>query len=243
MSNAVSISTAGRLPVPLTAAGETLLRRFESALEDSSSSFSRMAIPAAAAPSDEARALMDRRLALVESWLMPAEDEVVTRAVGALQQILATQAVGEGGRSLAKGLYLSVLARYPAWAIEQACNRFAQGFVGDRKFMPSPGDLAHEVRRLIEPQVAERARLIRVLDAEVIPDPDPTMAEKARKAAADLAVRLAMPGEEWPTPVAEAEAATNHLEHLKAQGLGGLKLSDATVAKMLGRAAQQAELA
>ncbi|ACL63205.1 DUF1376 domain-containing protein [Methylobacterium nodulans] len=166
---------------------------------------------------------------------------VAWRSPGCSLPVLATQAVGEGGRTLAKGLYLSVLARYPAWAIEQACNRFAQGFAGDRKFMPSPGDLAHEVRRLIEPQVAERARLSRVLDAEVIPDPDPTMAEKARKAAADLAARLAMPGEERPTPEAEAEAATNHLEQLKAQGLGGLKLSEATVAKMLGRPAQHAE--
>ena len=172
---------------------------------------------------------MSRRLGLVETWLAPAPQAAVIRAVGSLRQVLATQETSEEGRAIAKGLYLAALVRYPAWAVEQVCNRYVNGFLGDRKFMPSPADLAHEVRKLIEPQVAERARLIRVLDAEVIADVDPEMAERARTAAADLAARLTMPlDDERAATAVETPGAI--LDRLKAEGLGGLKLSDTTLA-------------
>lgn len=229
MSSAVSISRAGGLPIPLTAAGETLLRRFESALEESSSSFTRMAIPAAAAPSAEARDLMQRRLALVEAWLEPADTNEVGRMIAGLAQVLAVQNAGQDAVSVAAGLYVSALGRYPAWAVGQVCRRYVDGLIGDRRFMPSPGEIAHEVRKLIEPQVAERARLIRALDAEVIADPDPEMAERARKAAADLAARLTMPLDDEGTATA-VETPGAILDRLKAEGLGGLKLSDTTLA-------------
>ena len=237
MTSAVSISRVGGLPVPLTAAGETLLRRFESALEENSSSFTHMAIPAAVAPSAEARDLMQRRLALVEAWLEPADTNEVGRMIAGLAQVLAVQNAGQDAVSVAAGLYVSALGRYPAWAVAQVCRRYVDGFIGDRRFMPSPGEIAHEVRKFIEPQVAERARLIRVLDAEVIPDPDPEMAEKARKAAAELADHLKRPMEE----VAAAESPGAVLDRLKAEGIGGLKLSDTTLASRRVASAPRAE--
>ncbi len=244
MTSVVSVSTRPSLPVPMTAAGETLLKGFENALQENSSSFSIMAIPAAAAPSAEDRQRMDRRLGAVEAWLAPAPAEIVTRGVGSLQQVLASQAIGEDGRRIARGLYIDALARYPAWAIEQVVQQYANGHLGDRRFMPSPGDMAHEVRKLIEPQVAERARLIRILDAEVITAPADTLSAEQQ---AELAQRLAeilgrakprIPAGEDPRAV--AGPAEHGLERLKALGMGGLQLSDAALASRKDRLRQEA---
>ncbi|MGF3026538.1 hypothetical protein ACQVP2_27410 [Methylobacterium aquaticum] len=161
-----------------------MLGRFEAALVPSSD-FRRMAIPAAAAPSGEARALMRDRLALVEGWLAPAGAAEVDRMIGSLMQVMAAPATSEDSQRIALGLYRSVLAPLPAWAVGAACRRFLDGTAGGGTFAPTPAELANEVRAITAKQVDERARLMRVLDAEILPAPDPEAVERARQAAAD----------------------------------------------------------
>ncbi|WP_298967706.1 hypothetical protein [uncultured Methylobacterium sp.] len=166
-----------------------MLRRFESALQPSSD-FRRQAIPAAAAPCAKAVALMQARLERVQGWLAPAAEveggvERISQAVGSLKLVMGSPGAGEDGVALARKLYLTTLRKLPAWAVAQAAHRFLDGKAGDKTFAPTPAQLVDETLRIIEPQIAERARLLKVLDAEVIPDPDPEMAARGLQAVAE----------------------------------------------------------
>ncbi len=210
------------LPVPASPALEAMVGRFGNALEASSSDFRRMAISAAAAPSAEARAVMQDRLALVEGWLAPAGPAEVDRMIGSLMQVMAAPATGEDSQRIALGLYRSVLAPLPAWAIAAACRRFLDGSAGGGTFAPTPAELASEVRSLIAKQIDERARLLRVLNAEILPEPTQADRAKVAQLAADLARSMRFPR----NAISEQELA-----RVTEGGMGGLKLDSRILSK------------
>ncbi|MGE7416743.1 hypothetical protein [Methylobacterium tarhaniae] len=181
-----------------------------------------MAISAAAAPSAEARAVMQDRLALVEGWLAPAGPAEVDRMIGSLMQVMAAPATGEDSQRIALGLYRSVLAPLPAWAVAAACRRFLDGSAGGGTFAPTPAELASEVRALIAKQVDERARLLRVLNAEILPEPTEADRAKVAQLAADLAHSMRFPR----TSISEQELA-----RVTEGGMGGLKLDRRILSK------------
>ena len=187
-----------------------------------------MAIPAAAAPSAEARAVMQDRLALVEGWLAPAGPAEVDRMIGSLMQVMAAPATGEDSQAIAKGLYRSVLAPLPAWAVGAACRRFLDGSVGGGTFAPTPAELANEVRTIITKQVDERARLLRVLDAEVLPPVDPEKEAEALQAARDAIAGKLMREQQDQRRAVEAEEAEREVvlagPPIKAGALGAAAL-------------------
>lgn len=229
-SRAVS-TTRTALPEPANPALEAMVGQFGNALEASSSDFRRMAIPAAAAPSAEARAVMQDRLALVEGWLAPAGVDEVDRMIGGLMQVMAASASSEDGQRIAKGLYRSVLAPLPAWAVGAACRRFLDGSTGGGTFAPTPAELANEVRSIIAKQVDERARLLRVLNAEVLPEPDPDAVAKARQAAADAVAGRLMHQQADQRRAVEVEAEERDVvlagPPIKAGALGVMALGNA----------------
>ncbi|MGE7415463.1 hypothetical protein [Methylobacterium tarhaniae] len=208
--------------MPASPALEAMVGRFGNALEASSSDFRRMAISAAAAPSAEARAVMQDRLALVEGWLAPAGPAEVDRMIGSLMQVMAAPATGEDSQKIALGLYRSVLAPMPAWAVGAACRRFLDGSAGGGTFAPTPAELANEVRALIAKQVDERARLLRVLNAEVLPEPTEADRAKVAQLAADLARSMRFP---------RASISEQELARVTEGGMGGLKLDRRILSK------------
>ena len=232
MSSGRAVSTSrAALPVPASPALEAMVSRFGNALEASSSDFRRMAIPAAAAPSAEARAVMQDRLALVEDWLAPAGPAEVDRMIGSLMQVMAAPTGEEDGQKISVGLYRTVLAPLPAWAVGIVCRRFLDATISDGVFAPKPGQIAKEARAIIAKQVDERARLLRVLDAEILPEPDPEAVERARQAARDAIAGKLMREQQDQRRAVEAEEAERDVvlagPPIKAGALGAMALGNA----------------
>lgn len=135
------------------------------------------------------------------------------------------------------------LQPYPAWAIQQACDGWdPQASSSDPRFPPTPAQLQIAVRAVVRPWQVEAGALETILLAQALQEH-----QLAPEQRAELDGRLAeivarQKGQHRPAAGIEA-AAPDPLELLKARGLGGVKLSDTTLAKALGRAPQQARSA
>ncbi|MFH7191116.1 hypothetical protein ACHWGL_29860, partial [Klebsiella pneumoniae] len=69
--------------------------------------------------------------------------------------------------SLAKRAFIIVLGKYPAWAIVETAMRFLDGRAGNKTYAPTAAEMAEVCRRLISEDLAERARINAILDAEI----------------------------------------------------------------------------
>jgi hypothetical protein len=119
------------------------------------------AIRADQAPSEEHRAAMTMRLAILHDGLTDGEDprpgQVAKRdVVLALLAAFPTFGVAADGARATASLYVRALADLPTWAVREAAARFLSGetllpWSGER--CPSPPQLAAETRR--SPALAE----------------------------------------------------------------------------------------
>ncbi|TGD98087.1 hypothetical protein [Methylobacterium nonmethylotrophicum] len=121
--------------------------------------------------------------------LAPCTDaDMVEAAVGKLllgfengrQNAQATQA--------RNGEYLTALEGLPLWAIMEAADRFRTGetlLTWNKAFRPTPPEFADEVREGLADLRRQQIQIRDVLDAEILPTPDPEAVERARQAARD----------------------------------------------------------
>ncbi|WP_437871554.1 hypothetical protein ACSD7O_24910 [Methylorubrum extorquens] len=122
---------------------------------------------AAAAPTDEQRAVLLTRRGEIDAGLVGADEVTIRENVGILRSSMATAQLGPQAMELAKKGFLLVLGQYPAWAVQETTLRFLDGRAGSGTYAPTAAEMANVCRELISDHLAERARINAVLDAEV----------------------------------------------------------------------------
>lgn len=153
----------------------------------------RRLISQSAAPTSEERAQLELRRDELDRWLVPADRNENERLIAALLASFSGARDPQDARTITK-LTATAVSQFPAWIVGTACRRFLEGkaeSAGVSDFAPSPPRLAEECRRILEPYAAERGRLIEVLGAHVIRDPNPVDVMKIDRVVADLKAQLA----------------------------------------------------
>jgi len=100
-------------------------------------------------------------------------------------------------------IYAGDLARFPAWAIERACAKFATGKLGRPAFPPSSPELQSACEAEMVPYAIEHAKVRRILDAKVIPAQSEADRNERRKRIAGMVVAFRKSGPD-PTPTPDA---------------------------------------
>ncbi|MCJ2009788.1 hypothetical protein [Methylobacterium sp. J-092] len=136
-------------------------------LETIPGNFRRYALSAAHEPTAEQKALLLARRDEIDRGLAEADVLTIREQVGILRSSMATAPLGEEAMTLAKRAFILVLSKYPAWAIVEASMRFLDGRAGNKTYAPTAAEMAEVCRRLISEDLAERARINAILDAEI----------------------------------------------------------------------------
>lgn len=201
---------------------DTLVRAFTNRLEDSSD-WRRRALPARLAPTDEQRQMMATRVEQIDRWLAPSRQAAIIRAVGLVRAGLAVPA---GSSDDVFQIYVNVLRPFPEPVVEDICNKFLDGRLGDRVYAPQAAQIAHECRLAVADALAERGRIALILDAEVYASPTEAEREEIRVAMEKFAAETAAKARQGAAPMKEAEgadamaqraAANAHLSDLEAR--------------------------
>ncbi|GGE54606.1 hypothetical protein GCM10007276_34560 [Agaricicola taiwanensis] len=158
-------TTPARRPEPLTPALAALLTR-TALIERGGRSF--IAEAQALAPAE--RIALTTRAEALAAALAPYTDEArIQSRVVALRLVMPSATGGESleDRAMTLRLYARALARFPEWAVGEACARFIDGRAGSGRFAPTPAELAAVCEALALPLHEERARILALTDAEV----------------------------------------------------------------------------
>jgi len=156
------------------------------------------------------------------------------QAIRALKAGFPTYGADPAGAKFQVEFYLKALDSFPLWAVQEACARFRDGrneTPWKASECPSSAQLAQECRAIISPVRDELGPIADVLDAEVVPAPDP---DKAARAAAvmrwekDIRPQMAAKDE----PKKPRETPEQVLERLEAQAKAPVTIG-AGLAKIL----------
>lgn len=201
-------------------------------------------MPAAYRPEGEERTAIRGRLVDLKGALRPAEPVEIGEAVTAfLSGFTSLRGYSVEDAQATAAEFCKKLAAYPAWAIRQACDGWdPRAAGGDPRFPPTPAQLQDAVKAVLRPWQHEAGDLEAILRAKA-PEPVALTAEQQTELAQRLAeiagrAKPRIPAGEDPRAV--AGPAEHGLKRLKAQGLGGLQLSDAALASRKARHPQDA---
>ena len=114
-----------------------------------------------------------RRVTGIDRSLQPAPEPAIKRAVGLVKGLMASASIGEQSVDDVLNGYAMVLNPYPKAVVEDVCRRFLDGRLGNRVYAPTPAEIAHECRLAVADTLAERRRIMLILDAEVYATPSP----------------------------------------------------------------------
>jgi hypothetical protein len=197
-------------------------------------------IPAEHAPNEKQRAFLENRVAQIDAYVRPASEELALDELVALFAVMRDRNAGQAEEKARMRVYLMDLADVPLSGLRKACAAYRRGETGDGKWLPAPGELRHAALGFVEAYVAERGRLLQILNATILPPTDQEKAAEARRISA-AAVRKAWhipePGERQkgmhasagPTPEQiEAEANLNRMR----ENIPPIKLSPLARASM-----------
>ncbi|KMO44419.1 hypothetical protein VQ03_03340 [Methylobacterium tarhaniae] len=201
----------------------------------------RYELPAASRPEGEERVAIRERLRGLKRLLRPAVEVEIGNAVTAfLAGFTSLRGYSDDEAVRTATEFCKKLRPYPAWAIQQACDGWdPRPTGGDPRFPPTPAELQIAVRVLVRPWQIEAGDLETILLARAPQEYQLTSEQRAELDARFASIVARQKGQHRPVAGIEAELP-DHLELLKARGLGGLKLSDTTLAKALGRPVSQA---
>lgn len=234
MTQALSTMTPRHVLPMADTKTDTLIRAFTNRLEEGSD-WRRRALPARLAPTDEQRQMIAMRVEQIDRWLAPSRPAAIVRAVGLVRAGLATPA---GSSDDVFQIYVNVLKPFPEPVVEDICNRFLDGRLGDRVYAPQAAQIAHECRLAVADALAERGRIMLVLDAEVYDTPTEAEREDIK---AKLAAFLAETGAKSQSAVRDGKVTENgsaHADRLRAQS--DLRDREAAIKSQEVRHAEQA---
>lgn len=148
-----------------------MIRRYSNAVEWTDRVGVRSSISAPLAPTDaDRRTLASRRHDLADA-LVPADSDAIGLMITSIRSVMPSHDSTDPVQQVA--LYRSALNRFPEWAIGQVCRAFLEGRAGgSTTFAPTPADIAKRCADLIAPHQQDIAQISRILDAEIIPEPE-----------------------------------------------------------------------
>ncbi|UHC14361.1 hypothetical protein LRS73_17525 [Methylobacterium currus] len=201
----------------------------------------RYELPAGSRPEGEERAAIRERLRGLKRLLRPATAVEIADAITAfLAGFTSMRSYSDEQAALTATEFCKKLRPYPAWAIQQACDGWdPQASGSDPRFPPTPAQLQIAIRAVVRPWQVEAGDLETILLAQAPQEHRLTPDQQAELDARLASIIDRQKGKHRPASDIEI-AAPDPLELLKARGLGGVKLSDTTLAKALGRAPKQA---
>jgi hypothetical protein len=156
-------------PARCTRGIDTLERMFWNRLERRPGSGTVYVIAAADLPSAEQRRELETRAAELADALLPGEPRQIEMLILRMR-IHFNTGEDENTVEITTRDYARALARFPAWAVEEACTRVMRNqaeTIRASPFAPKPPQLAAECERVLTAIVAEYGRLVAVLHADV----------------------------------------------------------------------------
>ncbi len=204
---ALTIS-ASRLPATMPSTLDTLVGTYANRLEAIPGPGSREAICASSAPGEAERAVMVRERDRLSATLAPAPAEHARAVIALLLTGWPAYGDSEDDTETLVKMIAKAVRSDPAWAIEEAARRFRDdevSFAWSPRQAPTPPAFARECGIIVRAHAADLAKLSRVLDAEILPDPDPKAVEQARQAARDAIAGKLMREQQDQRRAVEAE--------------------------------------
>jgi hypothetical protein len=137
----------------------------------------------------------------------PATDDDKLRALSLLSALPSQTSYSQAEFDVRKAAYMIALEGVSAWGLESATTAILRGSL-EHRFMPSPSELASEIRR-IEDEERERvyrAAYRRHVFNQPIPEPEPPQTPEQREASekAWLVLQASRRKQLWPRqPVSE----------------------------------------
>lgn len=200
---------------------DTLVRAFTNRLEEGSD-WRRRALPARLAPTDEQRQAMAVRVEQIDRWLAPSRQAAIIRAVGLVRGAMA---VPTGASDEVFSVFVEVLKPFPEPVVEDVCRKFLDGRLGNRVYAPTPAEIAHECRLSVADALAERGRIMLVLDAEVYETPSDAEREEIRQKLAEF---MAETAEKSQGAIRDGKVTANGSAHAdRLQALSQLREAEA----------------
>lgn len=231
--NALTIS-ASRLPDSTPPKLVTLVGTYANGLEAIPGPGSREAICASSAPGEAERAVMVFERRRLNAMLEPASAEHARAVIALLLTGWPAYGDSEDDTETLVKMIAKAVRTDPAWAIEEAARRFRDdevSFAWSPRQAPTPPAFARECGIITRAYVADLAKLSRVLDAEVLPEPDPEAVEQARQAARDAVAGKLFREQQDQRRAVEAEEAERDVvlagPPIKAGALGAMALGNA----------------
>jgi hypothetical protein len=148
-------------------------------------------------PSSGQRDAIESRCQQLERMAVAGPEKRALKAIAKLVGFYATSGLSESQAAVKGEVFLSVVNDLPAWAVEEAVERWFRGQCGNRNydFAPSPAVLRETAEDITRIAAGQLVILRRILNAKALPPPL-TEEERARIAerATDI-IRNAQPKE------------------------------------------------
>lgn len=204
MDNLPTTHRTNQPPAVATVEEREIVRRYSNQIGWDTNPLARSSMPSSVAPSTEHRQILAGRRRALADALVPASSAAIGTMIASLRSVMPSHDNTDAMQQVA--LYRSALSRFPEWAVGQVCRAFLEGRAGgSTTFAPTPADIAKRCADLIAPHQQEVAQISRILDAEIIPEPESDekraeVAERVRQW-----VRERQPGNEKSKPLTEEE--------------------------------------
>jgi hypothetical protein len=148
---------------------------------------------------DEERQRLARREAELAEGLRPFSNDQAPRVRAAIAKMLGGfRSMRQQGADVVATVEaaVEVLAKFPAWAIQQGCFKIARREAGlDPSYAPHDNEIFHAVEEIVKPYRKALANAKALLDAPVEPDESPREKPKREPLPAmDWSLSPSMPG-------------------------------------------------
>jgi hypothetical protein len=176
--NQVAIKATSSPPGPATPALAANLARLSSAVEVIDSR--KCSISSQRAPTPAERGELQGRLSALSAGLAVAGFDRAMELVAPILALYGTKSMTDGEKRGTLRMYGDALRNFPEWAITETLLRFNRGGFDQDEFAPKPATIAKVCSEICAVHHDERAKIQRLLTAEVYHEP--TAEERERVA-------------------------------------------------------------
>jgi hypothetical protein len=155
-------------------------------------------VPNALMPTGGQREAIEARCSQLERMAVPGPEKRALQAIGKLVGFYATGQLNESQAAVKCEVYLSTVNDLPAWAVEEAVNRWFRGECGDAynySFAPSPAVLREIAGYVARVAAGQLILFRRILNAKALPPPVTEEQRAALAVRAQEIIRNATPQE------------------------------------------------
>lgn len=171
MDNLPTTHRTNQPPAVASVEEREIIRRYSNAMEWGANPLARSSMSSSAAPTTEHRGVLASRRHALADALIPASSAAIGTMIASLRSVMPSHDNTDPVQVVA--LYRSALSRFPEWAVGQVCRAFLEGRAGgSTTFAPTPADIASRCDALVQPHRDEQILIGRILDAEIIPEPE-----------------------------------------------------------------------